>query len=179
MTDETPDPTPEAPRPPRSSDEPRLSSQRQRELALAEVLQLAEAREVVVRSPTPPRGTTPGRAAVAAVLVAVAIWVWVAPPPFLRPTPAPSVDEVRQEAGLRFGAALQAQRIRAHRAETRRLPDQLREVEDTLPGMVYRRRDAASFVLRARSGSVAVEYVSDTPLREFLGESLLRLGGEG
>ena len=141
---------------------------------LAAVVADSDAKDVA-RAVRPGRGTTIPRLVIAAVLTAVATWLWVFPPAFLDPPSAPAMDAARLEAGLRFGVALQTERVRAHRAEVRRLPDLLREVEDTLPGILYNRVNASTFIIRARAGETLVEYDSSTPLDGFLGDALQRL----
>ena len=160
---------------PRDPDTPQLSSERQRDLMLAEVLMDSESK-TAARQPTPTRGTTWTRIVVAAVLTSVAAWLWIFPPSFLRSPEAPALSETALDAGLRLGMALQAERIWAHRDQVRRLPDQLREVGAVLPGLTYDRRSASVFVLRARRGDSLVEYESTTPLAEFLGTAVEDLG---
>ena len=155
---------------------PQLSSERQRDIMLAEVLMDAEAKSTA-RKPGPARGTTWTRIIVAAVSVAAAVWVWVFPPPFLTQPAPPPQSAARAEAGLRLGVALQVERVLAHRDQVRRLPDLLREVDDTLPGMIYTRVDASTFVLRGRSGDLVLEYRSGDALSEFLGDAVQILGG--
>ena len=157
-------------------DGPAASSTDRREAMLAEVLRDTALRDTTRHSGRAPPTTTPGRLAVAAVLVIVAAWVWLAPPAFLRAAPGPAPDPARVEAGLRLAVALQAERLLAHRVEARRLPDYLREVGATLPGLDYRRIDGGTFLLRARSGPVVVEYRSDESLPDFLAPALRTLG---
>jgi hypothetical protein len=74
-----------------------------------------------------------------------------------------------------MAVALQAERIFAHRDQVRRLPDFLREVGDSLPGILYRRLDGGTFLLLGRAGDVEVEYRSDQPLAEFIAPALRTL----
>ncbi len=85
------------------------------------------------------------------------------------------MSTARIEAGLRMAVALQAERIFAHRDQVRRLPDFLREVGDSLPGILYRRLDGGTFLLLGRAGDVEVEYRSDQPLAEFVAPALRTL----
>lgn len=156
---------------------PSLSTEHQREIMLAEVMMDTVAKDAA-RRPTPQRGTTWTRIATAGVLTLLAGWVWMFPPAFLQPPPPPAPSPERIEAGLRLAVALQAERIYAYRAEARRLPDYLREVGDTLPGLTYRRVDGGSFLLRARAGDVDVQYRSTEPLEVFLGDAIRTLERE-
>ncbi|UCC25678.1 MAG: hypothetical protein JSU98_01020 [Gemmatimonadales bacterium] len=158
-----------------SPDAPSLSSEQEREAMLAEVARDSEAREVGRRPTGPRRATTPLRLAVALLSTAVAGWLWLFPPAFLGPPPGGEMSTARIEAGLRMAVALQAERIFAHRDQVRRLPDFLREVGDSLPGILYRRLDGGTFLLLGRAGDVEVEYRSDQPLAEFIAPALRTL----
>lgn len=165
----------EKPTPPES---PSLSSQRERDRALAAVLQGAGSAEGWRLPPGPPRrGVTTVRLALAALLTAVAMWLWILPPAFLSPSPPPALTQERAEAALRVGMALQAERILEHRIRARRLPDFLREVGDTLPGIRYTRLDAGTFSLEGSSGGLTLVYRSDQSLDDFLGDAVRRMGG--
>lgn len=155
---------------------PPLSSERQREVMLDEVVRAAEVKEAVRRPWKGGRTTTPLRLVLSLVLTGVAIWLWFFPPGILAPPAPPTPSAVQVEAALRFAVALQAERIHAHRVEARRLPDFLREVGDTLPGMRYRRLDGGTFLLVGSAGEVEVSYRSDQSLEEFLGDAVRRLG---
>jgi hypothetical protein len=156
---------------------PPLSTERQREVMLAEVMMDTEAKEAA-RRPGPQRGTTWTRIAVASVLTLLAGWAWLLPPSFLQPPPPPAQSSMRIEAGLRFAVALQAERIFEFRTEAQRFPDYLREVGDTLPGLTYRRVDGGSFLLRGQVGDVMVQYRSSDELGDFLGNAIRTLERE-
>lgn len=154
---------------------PALSSDDQRDAALAQVLAQSRIRERIRRESVRPPGPPVGRWALALVLASVAVWLWAAPPPFLREPATPAIPVERADAGLRLAVALQSERVHAHRLRVRRLPDFLRELDDTLPGMSYRRLDGGTFLLRGSAGGLTLEYRSDESLSEFLGDSLDRL----
>jgi len=120
---------------------------------------------------------TPVRLGLAVLLTAVAIWLWLLPPGFLAPSPPPGPTPERTEAALRVAMALQAERIFEHRIQARRLPDFLREVVDTLPGIRYTRLDAGTFSLEGSSGGLTLVYRSDQSLDDFVGDAVRRMGG--
>lgn len=118
----------------------------------------------------------PLRKAIVTGLVAIlGLGAWLVPIPFLdAPAPPPPVPEM-QDAGLRFAVALQRDRILSHRIDARRLPDFLREVGDTLPGLTYERLSGGRFVLAGTAGEVEVMYTFPDSLPDFLGDALTRL----
>lgn len=103
-----------------------------------------------------------------AALAVLALWLWVFPPAFLRVQPPPPQPVVAQESALRIAMYAQAQRIRAFREETGRLPDRLEETGPPLPGMTYRRLAPGLFQLTGETRDVRLTYRSDLPLDEFL-----------
>lgn len=74
-----------------------------------------------------------------------------------------------EEASLRFAMYLQAQRIKAFQQGAGRLPRELAEAGQPLPGMSYRPLSAGTYELEGATDRVRLTYRSDTPLREFLG----------
>ena len=160
---------------PRDPETPQLSSERQRDIMLAEVLMDSESKQAA-RRPGPTPGTTWTRIVLALLLTTVAGWLWIFPPGFVQAPEAPELTQEALDAGLRLGVALQAERVWAHRDAVRRLPDQLREVEDVLPGITYIRRSGSTFSLIVGSGDTLLEYESTTPLVEFLGTAVQTLG---
>jgi len=117
-----------------------------------------EQRAIEMRTWAPRHETTRTRIATALVLTAVATWFWVFPPAFLSPPEPPSPSFERVEAGLRLAVALHADRVEQFRSENGRLPDALREVGDTFPGMRYTRVDVNTFRLHAREDVTTIRY---------------------
>lgn len=155
---------------------PETSSAEVRERVLADVVRDTEVREME-RAPRSPEGVPVRRVVLTGIATLIALWLWILPPAPLRTPPVPRVPEARLEAGVRFAIALQAERIGARRLEARRLPDLLREAGDTLPGLVYERVDGGTFLLRGTVDGQVLEYRSDTPLRDFLGDAPWVLAG--
>ncbi len=151
-----------------------LSDAADRESAVAAVLREQEVNSAQVRRW--PRGTTPLRLAATLALLVVAGYVWATGPTWLGPAPLPTIDSARDTAGVRLKLALHLQRVLDFRASTGRLPDQLRETGEEVPGVDYQRRDARTFELRASQGTTTLG------LEHTLGEPLPRVvrpvGGE-
>lgn len=154
-----------------------LSDERARNLALAEVLRMEDAKQEHQQW-EPPRRTTGRRATLAGLLLISAIWIWVAPPGFLSPAGAPVETAARTEGGLQLLVAFQVARIDAFRQDQGRLPDTLDETGETLPGLAYTRVNSGVFRLRARSGGQVVFYQSSDSLAVFMRGALEALRGE-
>lgn len=106
---------------------------------------------------------------VLAGLALVSAWLWLAPPSWIgvaQPEPRPIVEE---EAALRFAMYVQAQRIKAFRLGTGRLPREIEEAGPPLPGMSYRLIDAETYELHGATDRFALTYRSDHSLQEFVG----------
>lgn len=153
-----------------------LSNERARELALAEVLRMEDAkRETQVWNP--PRQTTGRMIVLACLLFGVSVWLWVWPPAPL----SLDVPELRAgsperiEAGLRVAIGLQVDRIEAFRVENGRLPDALTQVGEPLPGITYTRRNSREYSIRARSEGRVVSFESGDSLDVFMRSALRTL----
>lgn len=154
-----------------------LSDERARNLALAEVLRMEEAKQEHQQW-EPPRRTTGRRAALAGLLFVVAVWIWVAPPAALAPTGPPEASADRVEGGLQLLVAFQVARIHAFRRAEGRLPDVLSETGEPLAGITYTRLNPGTFRIRARSGGQVVFYQSSDSLPVFMRGALEALRGE-
>lgn len=139
---------------------------------LLEVLEAQAARSESEDRTSRPSGAGGGaprlKLAALLVLIAVTVWLWVLPPPWLiAPAPAgPSAAE--QEAGLRFGVYLQAQRIRVYELEHGVLPRTLDAAGPTIPGLTYELVGEGVYELTGETDRVRVTYRSDEPLREWV-----------
>lgn len=103
------------------------------------------------------------------VLLVITAWLWIFPPAFLRMDPPPPQPIEQEEAALRFTMYLQAQRIKAFRQETGRLPDSLEAAGPPLPGMRYTVLHTDLYQLTGATDRVTLTYRSDLPLQEFVG----------
>jgi len=117
-----------------------------------------EQRAIEMRTWAPTRSATRGRVTTAVALTVIASWLWVFPPGFLAPVEAPPPSYERVEAGLRLAVALHADKIERFRVENGRLPDELREIGDAVPGLLYTRVDASTFRLRGVEGETRILY---------------------
>lgn len=102
-------------------------------------------------------------------LIVVTVWLWVLPPPWLIPPAPAGPSAAEQEAGLRFGVYLQAQRIRVYELEHGVLPRTLDAAGPTIPGVTYEVVGDGVYELTGETDRVRVTYRSDEPLREWVG----------
>lgn len=103
------------------------------------------------------------------VLIGVTAWLWILPPAWLIP-PAPEPQPIEaEEAALRFGMYLQAQRIKAYELRHGRLPETLGEAGEGLPGASYRVLGAGVYELTGTTDRIRLTYRSSQPLREWVG----------
>ncbi|MBW3553085.1 MAG: hypothetical protein KY466_06235 [Gemmatimonadetes bacterium] len=102
-------------------------------------------------------------------LALITVWVWVLPPAWLIPRAVPPVPIAEEEAGLRIGIYLQAQRIRAYELAHGVLPETLEEAGPAIPGMRYRVVSHGVYELTGTTERVRLSYRSTEPLREWVG----------
>lgn len=148
-----------------------LSDDKERQRAIEEVLR-DQARREVLRDIAYriPRASLRTRVA-AAVLLGLALLSWLLPIPFLEPGipfPLPPAEET---SGLRLATYLQAQQVEAFRQSSGRLPDVLREVGETIPGMTYERIDASTYRIVGATERTTVRWVSTDSLGALLGDA--------
>ena len=103
------------------------------------------------------------------VLLLITAWLWLFPPSSLRVDPPEPQPIQQEEEALRFAMYVQAQRIRAFRADNGRLPDRLEEAGPPLPGMRYTVLADGLYQLTGETDRLTLTYQSDLPLEEFLG----------
>lgn len=135
--------------------------------ALLEVLeQQAQeaAHEVRVRGPR-----RMYQAFLVAILLGLTAWLWLLPPGWLVPPPPEPQPIAQEEAALRFGMYLQAQRIRAFEIREGRLPETLTEAGQGLPGVAYTVLGPDLYQLTGTTDRLQLTYRSDQPLREWVG----------
>lgn len=102
-------------------------------------------------------------------LVVMTVWLWVLPPSWLIPPPPAGPSVAEQEAGLRFGVYLQAQRIRVYQLERGVLPETLEDAGPSIPGVSYTLIAPGLYELTGETDRVRVTYRSSQPLREWVG----------
>ena len=137
------------------------------EALLAVLEQQADRAQQEVRTQ---RGTAvPAAPIVLLVLFVLTVWVWVMPPAWLVPPPPAPVPVEQEEAALRFGIYLQAQRIRAFELAHGALPESLAEAGPSLPAMRYVIVEDGVYELAASTDRVRLTYRSTEPLREWVG----------
>ncbi len=108
---------------------------------------------------------------VAGVLGLVALVTWTLPVPGLRPDipfPLPPADE---EAALRIAAYIQAQQVEAFRLSSGRLPDQLRETGEPMPGISYQKLDARTYSLNGTTERTTIRWISSDSSAALLGKN--------
>jgi hypothetical protein len=159
---------------PPPDDAPRVSSQRERDLMLEEVMRNAEEKEILrVVSKRP---GIPVRQLVVAVLLGIlGVGSWFIPLPFLDAPPPPRFAPESQEAALRFAVTLQRDRVLDHRVEAHRLPEFIREVGDTLPGVSYERLSGGRFRIDGVTEEASVSYTFPDSLTVFLQDALVQI----
>jgi len=141
-----------------------LSDEKERERVIAEVMRDQVRREVLREVAYRPRGASLRLRIAAAVLVAAALVVWFLPIPGFRariPFPLPPAEEA---ARLQLATWVQAQQVEAFRQQRGRLPDVLRELGETLPGMTYERLDAETYRLSGSTERTAFTWLSTDTL---------------
>lgn len=126
-----------------------------------------------VSGATPIRGSRVpviGAMALCVPLIAFSVYSYVARPEYIwGPATAPS--PVQQEAGLRFGMYLLAQRVESYRVSNGRYPESLALAGDGLEGVSYAVISETVFELRATADGKAIVFRSDAPVDAFLGKS--------
>ena len=136
--------------------------------ALLEVLE--QQAERVDRDERPRgKGALSAQSVVLLVLLLLTVWVWVMPPAWLVPPPPAPAPAHEEEAALRFGMYLQAQRIRAYEMAHGTLPESLAEAGPPIPGMLYTIVGPGVYELTGSTERVQLTYRSTEPLREWVG----------
>jgi hypothetical protein len=104
-------------------------------------------------------------------LLGLSVYSVSARPAFIWGT-TPVVEPQRQEAELRVGMFLLAQRIEEFRVRIGHLPATLAELGEPAAGVEYARVSDSVFQLRALAGQRPVALRSDQPMQQFLGSSI-------
>jgi len=108
--------------------------------------------------------------AAAAVIVICTGLLLIQPSWLTTPAVPPETREMR-EASLRMAMFNTAQRIEAYRRTNQRLPATAQEAGAEMAGITYAIAAPDGYVLTGRNGGIQLEYHSNQPIAEFLGNS--------
>lgn len=148
-----------------------ISDDKERARFVEEVLR-DQARREVLRDVAyrRPRASFQMRVA-AGVLGLIALAAWVLPVPGLRPNIPFPMDQADEEVALRVAAFIQAKQVEAFWMESGRLPDQLRETGEPMPGIMYERLDARTYTLRGITERATIHWISTDADSTLLGKA--------
>ena len=144
--------------------------------ALSDVLKDQERRTELRGAPAPMSARPRVHPSVPPVLALVAIWLWVFPPAALVPE-VPSIPPANQEAGLRIEMSIQVNNILRYAADNGRLPNDLGEVGDNPAALQYVSLGGNAFQLTGQSGDIKVDFNSNDPVSDLLGDAMAIVSG--
>lgn len=104
-------------------------------------------------------------------LLGASAYSWIAKPEFIWGASA-TVSPHRQDAEMRFGMFLLAQRLEAFRAQTGHYPAALGDIGESVEGLSYRLVTDSVFELQALTDTGSLVMRSDQPMDVFLGNSV-------
>ena len=108
---------------------------------------------------------------VAGVLGLVALAAWTLPLPVFQPDIPFPLPPAEEEGALRIATYIQAQQVEAFRLSSGRLPDQLRETGEALPGITYEKLDARTYTLNGATERTSIRWISSDSAAALLGET--------
>jgi hypothetical protein len=123
------------------------------------------------------RGRSVATIAVCVPLLALCVYSVVMRPAFIWGEGARPPEPARQEANVRFGMFMLAQRINQHRFEFGALPGSLVELGDSLEGISYVVVSDSVFELRGNESGKPIAFRSDGNADQFLGNSVNLIAG--
>jgi len=126
----------------------------------------------------PSRGRLVAAAIVCVPLLAICIYSWIARPELIWGPRAGSVPAARQDANLRFGMFLLAQRVKSYRKKEGAFPSSIAAVGSRLPGVTYALVSDSVFELRAMEQGKRIVYRSDEPGSRFLNGAAKVIAGQ-
>lgn len=151
------------------NDEPNAPDKRDLLAAYDQVVE--REREKARTTDTPARRR---RTSAAIVVLCVVSWgwlgyTWLARPAWLfAPDQGTPRTAAEQEATLRFGMYLEAERVRDHLELNHRLPESLGEAGDLEEGVEYQITGDSTFVLTGAMGATSLRLASSDDIQEFL-----------
>ncbi len=114
------------------------------------------------------------RTSVAVIGLGVVAWgwlgyAWLSKPAWLfSPDQGGSRSVAEQEATLRFGMYLEAERVRDYFDANRRLPESLNDAGDVEEGMEYEIKGDSEFVITGTAGTTTLRLASGDNVQSFL-----------
>jgi hypothetical protein len=109
------------------------------------------------------------------VMLTIALVLAFRPPAWILPAPLPTPTAAERDASIRFAMYLQAQQVEHFRATRGRIPSQLAEAGQPIPGIEYSALTGTTYRLRSTVDST-IRFTSTDSLNAFLGESMVQLG---
>lgn len=152
----------------------------ERAMALRDVMDHAARVQREVTAATPlRRSRTPRILAVivAGILIGFSAYSLIARPAFIWGEPT-FVDPARNDASMRLGIYLLAQRLEAFRAEAGEYPASLGDIGEAVEGVLYALLSDSVFELRSAADPTLV-LRSDASAESFLGNSIRLIQGAG
>jgi hypothetical protein len=157
---------PGKPKPPYPPGDRRALVEAYRDVVKSEAERLKES-----RTPRPPVRTSRKGRILAAVIVVVGAAILIAQPAWLTTPPAVEESPEVREASLRLAIYQAAEHIDAYERANERLPGSLKEAGAELSSLKYEVVGPRTYVLAGQSGDLKLEYRSEQPLQDFLGNS--------
>ena len=144
--------------------------------ALTDILKDQARRTELREAAGPKSGRTRLHPSLPPVLALVSIWLWLFPPAALVPE-VPTIPPANQEAGLRIEMSMQVNDILRFAADNGRLPNDLGEVGDNPAALQYVPLGGNAFQLSGQAGDVKVDFNSNDPVSELLGDAIAIVSG--
>jgi hypothetical protein len=109
------------------------------------------------------------------IIMLVLTFLAITPPAWILPPPVPAPTAAERNASIRFAIYLQAQQLERFRGARGRLPTDMTEVGEPLPGIRYDLASPTTYILRSTTDS-SIRYHSSESLSAFVGNSMTLLG---
>ena len=128
------------------------------------------AKEAKAPRPIPPHRRAAGLFIAVLIMIAAAA-ILVIQPPWLVAPDVPEETSELHEASLRLAMYQAAQHIESYRRANGHLPASLPEAGADTTGVTYEAAGGFQYVLHGHSRDLTLEYHSEQPLKQFLGNS--------